>query len=197
MQAYVVLMLTVVACKSESKPAPAKEPATTQEPSKEQIHEIAKQPRTAIAGKTGFLEFTIDLPDTASRPLKGDRATTVTFKDSKLQLEVTELGELPSQSTMKGGAAPNIDSKIERTLTEEAGGYLVVDRKADATNFRVEYCRDLDPAEPPSGICCRATLASATPLVDIDKLITFGEQLCRSIEVQNRKVPPPAGSAAK
>jgi hypothetical protein len=180
-----VLVLSSWACKSESKSAPpASKESGKEAPVQDAVYEIAKQPRTAIAGKTGFLEFTLDLPEAASRPLKGEQATSYTFKDSKLELEVKEVSVPPTDS--KAGSPPNVDSKMKRTLKEEAGAYLVVDRMDDATAFELEYCRDLDPKQPPSGICCRAALRSATPLVDIDKLIAFGEQLCRSIKVQNR-----------
>jgi hypothetical protein len=196
--AVLLVLGSIAACKSksDSSPPPAKDPPPDKPvAAKDAIHEIAAQPRSAVTAKTGFLELMIDVPASASAPSKGDKVASFVFKDSKLDLQITEHSEQPSGWNPKGGPAPNIDSKVTRTTKDEAGAYVVVDRKDDATSFRVEYCRDLDQAEPPSGICCNVRLTSETALVDIDKLIAFGEEMCRSIKVTNRKLPA-AGSAA-
>lgn len=161
------------------------------------MHEIAKQPRTTTAGKTGFLEFTIDLPPSASLPAKGPKVTSWWFADSKLALEVSEFGALPSDGGLKFERARQLSaSEGTKTIKEEPGAYLVAEhRKARATHgqdtLRVEYCRDLDPSEPPSGICCRMVAE------DTDDMAAFGEQVCRSIQVKNRKVVAPSASATK
>jgi hypothetical protein len=66
----VCVLFGAVACKSKSNPPapPPKDNAAA----KDQMHEIAKQPRTTTAGKTPFLEFTIDLPPSASMPINGE-----------------------------------------------------------------------------------------------------------------------------
>jgi hypothetical protein len=187
----VLVVLSLVACKSdsksESKPTPAPPPQGSASAAKEAAHDIASQPRTAIAGKTLFLEFTIEVPATATGPMKGETGTSWTFKDSALELLVAETSEIPTQSKAKGSdLKPQPDEKTTHKVTDDPTGYVVVNRKDDATGFVVRYCKDLDPAKPPSGICCNVSLKSETAIVDIDKLIAFGEQMCRTVKATNR-----------
>ncbi len=182
------MVLALTACESETKQKPGP-PAPVV--AKEAALEIAKQPLTPMAAKTNFLELTIDLPAAASMPRKGDTKTSWDFKDSALVLELTEVNTMPTQDGWKDGPQPQKHENVTRTVTDEPGAYWVFDRKNDATGFRAQHCRDLDPKQPPSGIC-EVTFKSPTPVVDLDKVIAFASRVCPSIKLTNRTVPAPA-----
>lgn len=89
---------------------------------------------------------------------------------------------------------PAQTSEGTTTVKEEPGAYLAVEHRraseltrgsdSPASRVSIKYCRDLDPGEPPSGICCHVY----TDYADYaDDLVAFGEQVCRSIQVKNRK----------
>ncbi len=185
------LVIALFACKSDSEfKAP---PAKPLPPPKDPINAIAKQPRTPTAAKTNFLELTIALPPSASMPIKEPLATSWTFKDSKLALKVTEFGDMASQTPLP--PPPPASDKITYTATKEADGYILFTRNVDASGFKIEICRDLDPTAPPSTVCCVVEMTSDKPLEDINSLVAFGTEMCRSIKVKNRKVAPPAAEA--
>jgi hypothetical protein len=186
------MLIAGTGCKSKSDrpPPPPKEAETA----KDQMHEIVKQRLTTTAGKTRFLELTIDLPESASRAMVGPGVTSWTFKDSKLELQVSEVGGLATERSRRPAGSDGTAS-----VKEEDGAYLLVEHRrspADSPSSRltVEYCRDLDPNEPPSGICCRL---SASYSDYADDLTAFGEKVCRSIKVTNRKVVAASGSDSK
>lgn len=188
-----VLILAPIGCKSKAKqePGPATDPGSTA--SVDKVQDIAKEPRTAMAAKLGFLELTIEVPASASRPLVNKDLATWMFKDSKLAMRVQERSTPPSDDKLPGTKPPpTVDSKVTRKVVTEPGSWLVVDRADDAKRFEVEYCKDLDPAEPPSGVCCDVGYASEQPIVDLDKLIDFGTAMCKTLDVKNRKTVLPA-----
>jgi hypothetical protein len=204
MRTFVVVAILVVAgCKSKSNPeAPPPSPKKT-ETAKDPMHDIAKQPRTPATGKTAFLEYTIELPNWEVPATVEAQTKTWKLKSSKLAIEVSESGELPSDSGVASARRVQLPAtEGTRTVSEEPGAYWVVEHRklpmgsaSDPVTLEVEYCRDLDPKEPPSGICCKVTAEEG------DDMETFALNVCRSIQVKNRKtvVPaaPPSGSAAK
>jgi hypothetical protein len=182
------MLIAGTGCKSKSDPPPPKQAETASD----QMHEIVKQRLTTTAGKTRFLELTIDLPESASRAMVGPDVTSWTFKDSKLELQVSEVGGLATERSKRPAGSDGTVS-----VKEEDGAYLLVEHRrspAPSSRLTVEYCRDLDPNEPPSGICCRL---SATYSDYADDLTAFGEKVCRSVKVTNRKIVAASGSASK
>jgi hypothetical protein len=190
------MLIAGTGCKSKSdRPSPPPKEAET---ARDQMHEIVKQRLTTTAGKTRFLELTIDLPESASRAMVGPDVTSWTFKDSKLELQVSEVGGLATERSARPAGSDGTVS-----VKKEDGAYLLVEHrrspalgKGDSPSSRltVEYCRDLDPNEPPSGICCRLFANYADYA---DDLTAFGEKVCRSMKVTNRKIVAASGSASK